>query len=106
MEFKHTHIWAKNPICISRPVLEDAGIRILLRDKQTKLYCDSSKFWTAALAQALDFRSVQQATRFALEENVPEAEIVVRCDLVEREVAVPIVPEWCDIYEPGSYAPK
>ena len=33
-------------------------------------------------------------------EKVPEAEIVVRCDLLEQEVALPLLPEWCSLDQP------
>ena len=79
-------------------------MRVLLRNKQTRLYCASSNGWTSATAQAILFTSVRQAARFALEERVPEAEIVVRCDLLEQEVALPLLPEWCDVHELGSAA--
>jgi hypothetical protein len=56
------------------------------------------------MTQALPFTSVRHAARFAFDERVPEAEIVVRCDLLEEEVAMPLLPEWCDLEEPGSVA--
>ena len=50
------------------------------------------------------FISVRQAARFAFDEKVSEAEIVVRCDLLEEEVVVPLVPEWCDLPQPDPAA--
>jgi hypothetical protein len=79
-------------------------MRVFLRDRQTRRYCASSSAWAVALARALVFSSVRQAARFAFEEKVPGAEIVVRCDLLEQEVALPLLPEWCDSPEPGRAA--
>jgi hypothetical protein len=77
-------------------------MRVFLRNKQTRLYCASSSGWTVAIAQALLFRSVRQAASFAIDEKLPEAEIVLRSDLLEEEVTLPLLPEWCGIHEPHS----
>jgi len=79
-------------------------MRVLLRNRQTRLYCASSNGWAVAMAQALLFRNVRQAARFAFDEKVPEAEIVMRSDLMEQEITLPLLPEWCDPPEPGSAA--
>jgi hypothetical protein len=79
-------------------------MRVFLRNRQTRRYCASSNGWVVAIAQALVFNSVRKAARFAFDEKVPEAEIVVRSDLVEQEVALPLRPEWCELDEPGSAA--
>ena len=79
-------------------------MRVFLRSRQTRLYCASSNRWAGAVAQALLFRSVRQAARFAFDEKVPEAEIVMRSDLMEQEITLPLLPEWCDLPEPGSAA--
>jgi hypothetical protein len=79
-------------------------MRVFVRNKHTRLYCAASNGWAAAMTQALPFTSVRHAARFAFDERVPEAEIVVRCDLLEEEVAMPLLPEWCDLEEPGSVA--
>jgi hypothetical protein len=77
-------------------------MRVFLRNKQTRLYRADANGWAAAVAQALLFTSVRQAARFALDEKVPEAEIVVRCDLLEQEVALPLLAEWCE--SPDAHA--
>ncbi len=79
-------------------------MRVFLRSKKTRLYCAGSNGWADAIAQAVFFTSVPQAARFAFDEKVPGAEIVVRCDLLEQEVALPLLPQWCDFHEPGSDA--
>ena len=77
-------------------------MRVLLRSKQTGGYYAGSNPWAAPIAQALPFSSVRHAAKFAFDEKVPDAEIVVRCDLLEEEVALPILPEWCEPHQPGS----
>jgi hypothetical protein len=77
-------------------------MRVLLRDKKSRRYYAGSNGWDAAIAQALLFTSVPQAAKFAFDEKVPEAEIVVRSDLLEQEVTLPLLPEWCDFHQRGS----
>ena len=77
-------------------------MRVYLRNKKTRLYCASSSEWAPAMAQALLFPSVGQAARFAFDEKVPEAEIVLRYDLLDKEVSLPLLRELCDVGEPRS----
>lgn len=79
-------------------------MRVFLRNKQTRLYCAASNRWAVALAEALPFTNVRQAAMFAFDEKLPEVEIVVRCDLFEEEVTVPLVPEWCHLEQPDTAA--
>jgi hypothetical protein len=79
-------------------------MRVFLRHKKTRLYCATHDAWAVAITQARLFNNVPQAARFAFEQEVPEAEIVVRCDLLEQEVALPLLPEWCDLHQPDSAA--
>lgn len=76
-------------------------MRVFLRNKQTRLYCASSNDWADAISRALPFSSVPHAARFAFDQKIPEAEIVLRSDLVEHEVALPLLPQWCDIDASG-----
>ena len=80
--------------------LNKLTMRVLLRNKETRRYYAARNEWGAAVAQALLFGSVPQAARFAFDEKVPQAEIVVRCDLVDQEVALPLLPEWCSLDQP------
>ena len=79
-------------------------MRVFLRSRQTRHYCGSSNGWAVAMAQALVFGSVRQAARFAFDEKVAGAEIVMKSDFQEQEVALPLLPEWCDLDEPRSAA--
>ena len=79
-------------------------MRVYLRNRQTRLYCAASNGWAVAITQALLFSNVRQAARFAFDKQVPEAEIVMRSDLVEQEITLPLLPQWCELQEPRSAA--
>ena len=79
-------------------------MRVLLRNRRTRLYYASPNGWSEAMAQAQLFSSVRQAARFAFDEKVPEAEIVMRSDLLEQDITLPLLPEWCELREPRSIA--
>jgi hypothetical protein len=79
-------------------------MRVFLRNKTTRLYCAGSNGWAATEGQALAFRSVHQAARFALDEKVPQAEIILKYDLLAEEVAVPVLPEWSDFSQADAAA--
>jgi hypothetical protein len=50
-------------------------------------------------SEAVEFESVATATQFALREHLPEAEIALRCDCLDREIGMPVLREWCDLEE-------
>ena len=79
-------------------------MRVFVRNKQTGHYCAASHGWAVAKAQALLFPNVQQAARFAFDERVPQAEIVMRSEVLEQEITLPLRPEWCDLAEPRAVA--
>jgi hypothetical protein len=79
-------------------------MRVFLRNRQTRCCCASPNGWAVAIEQALVFYSVRQAARFAFDEKLPEAEIVMRSHRLEQEITLPLVPEWCDLDEPRSAA--
>jgi len=79
-------------------------MRVFLRSIKTQRYCASRDEWADAIALAHVFGSVRQAVRFAFDERVPGAEIVLRCDLLEQEVTLPLLSEWCDLPHPASTA--
>lgn len=84
--------------------LRQLTMRVFLRSKKTRLYCAGSNERAATATQALPFTSVAHAAEFGFTEKVPEAEIVVRYDLLEEDVAVPLLADWCDLREPTSAA--
>ena len=77
-------------------------MRVFLRNKQTRLYCASSSEWAPEMAQALLFTTVPHAARFAFDEEVSEVEIVLKYDLLDQEVSLPLLRELCDAGEPRS----
>ena len=72
-------------------------MKVFLRNKQTRLYCDNRSEWGVSITQALVFSSVPQAARYAYHQELPEAEIVLKSDFAEQEVALPLLPGWCDL---------
>jgi hypothetical protein len=79
-------------------------MRVFLRNRRTRLYCAGANGWAAAIGQAVEFDSVPQAIRFAVDGSMPETEVIVRCDLLAEEVALPLLPEWRDHDHPRSAA--
>ena len=71
-------------------------MKVFLRDRKTRLYSAGTNEWVASVGQALDFETVAQATRLALDGNWPDLEMVVRYDVLPEEVAVPILAAWRD----------
>ena len=69
-------------------------MRVLLRHKRTGFYSGGSIGWVDSTSQALDFSSVPKATRFALDENLSAAEIVLKSDVLPDEVVMPVLSEW------------
>jgi hypothetical protein len=92
----------------SRPRLSSGfeliPMRVFLRNRKTRLYCTGSNEWADSEGQALDFASVPQAARFAFDEDLPEAEIVLKFHILPEEVALPVLPEWCNLDQPHSAA--
>ena len=79
-------------------------MRVFLRNTKTRLYCADSNGWAAVWGQARDFTSVPHAVRFALDGDLPDIEIVLRYEMLPDEVALPLLPEWCDYYQADSAA--
>ena len=79
------------------------SMRVLLRNTKTLRYCTSARGWVATAGQALEFTTIPQAVRFALDEKLPGIEVVVEYNFLP-EVVVPLQPEWCDFDSPGCGA--
>jgi hypothetical protein len=79
-------------------------MRVLLRNKKTRLYCDDLDGWAATVGQAFDFTSIAHAARFVLDEKMPEIEIVLKCDTLPDEVVMQVLAEYCDFIPPRSVA--
>ena len=87
--------------CYCREALNWLTMRVFLRNRQTRRYFASPNGWAVAIAEAFVFSSVRQAARFAFDDEKMEAEIVVRSDLFEQEVTLPLLPEWCELDQRG-----
>ena len=74
-------------------------MRVFLKSSKTGRYYGDSGQLDAEFTEAIEFQSVQAATRHALFANLAGAEIALRCDYLSQEVVMPVVPEWCDLEE-------
>jgi hypothetical protein len=72
-------------------------MKVLLRNTNTGCYYSGLNGWVASAMEASDYASVQKATRFALDENLSAAEIVLKSDVLPDEVVVPVLSEWCGL---------
>lgn len=70
-------------------------MRVLLQNKQSKLYYATLNRRVSNPAGALDFHRVPDAAKFALEQKLFGMEIVVNYTEPECEVRLPVLPEWC-----------
>lgn len=86
----------EHSLATCRIVLNPLPMRVLLRNKKTRLYSTESNGWAAIVGQAFDFTSVPHAARFALDKRLPEIEIVLKCDTLPDEVVMQVIPEYCD----------
>jgi hypothetical protein len=78
-------------------------MRVFLRDKKTRRYHAGSEGWASAAGEARDFNNIAQASRIALDERLPEVEIVLQWEMLPDEVVLPVLAEWCNC-QPDSGA--
>ena len=83
-----------------RAVLNSLPMKVYLRNRLTRLFCADSNGWAVASGQAFDFTSVSRATTFALDEHLPNIELVLMYYTLPQEVALPLLPEWRDFAQP------
>jgi hypothetical protein len=76
-------------------------MRVFLRSKRTRLYYASPSGWADSAGQALQFTSVSEAARFALDHSLPDTELVLAFYTFPEQIAMPLVPEWSNIDRPG-----
>jgi hypothetical protein len=86
--------------------LNGEPVKAFVRNKETQLYRAAAKGWVTASGQALGLTIVTQATKFALEPKVPQAEIVVRFEFHPHEFVVPVLPEYRDVDQRNATAAK
>ena len=70
-------------------------MRVFLRNRQTRLYYGGPTEWAATVDQAHQFTSVSHAARFGLDHTLPDIELLLACYTLPDEIAMPVLPEWC-----------
>jgi hypothetical protein len=78
-------------------ILKSLLMRVLLKTKGTGYYYGSPHQITTAAREARDFVTVSAATRFALCEHLWTAEIILRWESPDYEIALPVLREWCQL---------
>jgi hypothetical protein len=79
-------------------------MRVLLRNRQTKLYYVGPRQLDTRQEQAVDFGSVSSAAKFAGDEKLRDMEIILRFDSCGGEIPLPVLPEWC-LFEERALRP-
>ena len=75
-------------------------MRVLLRNRPTGLYYPGRtpsarpKDSVGGAPQPREFGNVANATKFILEEHLPDMEIVLRGGWQEADNTLPVLPEW------------
>ncbi len=77
-------------------------MRVFLKAKKSGLYYNGSGQPAAELNQALEFPSIPAAAKLALSENLLDVDISLRCDYLDREILLPLLPVWCGLDESCS----
>ncbi len=72
-------------------------MRVFLKSSTSGRYYGDSGKLDAETDKAIEFASVEAATKLALSAHLADAEIALRCDYFSQEVLLPVVPEWCDV---------
>jgi hypothetical protein len=68
-------------------------MKVFLRSRATGLYWAGPDTWAATIEGAFDFMCMSQATRFALEQGLPQIELVLKYAGVADVVPVPLLTE-------------
>jgi hypothetical protein len=72
-------------------------MRVFLRTKRTGLYYRSPGELCVGLREASQFASIPAAAQYALAKQLEDVEIALRCDFLDREVLLPVMPAWCEL---------
>ena len=70
---------------------------VLLKTKRAGIYSRGAGKLAADHRRALEFESIPAAVKLALSEQLPDAEIALRCEQLACEVPLPVLPEWCEL---------
>jgi hypothetical protein len=77
-------------------------MRVFLKTKSTQRYYRGFDQPAAELSEALEFASIPAAAKHALAEKLLDVEIALRCDYLDREILLPLLPVWCELDETQS----
>jgi hypothetical protein len=97
---------------VNTPVAIPAGrgrlwfpdMKVLLRNRRTKLYYLGHNQLGVKHEQAVDFGNIPRAATFTLQEELPDMEIVLRYESCDGEVPLPVLPDW-GLLEKGALRP-
>jgi hypothetical protein len=70
-------------------------MRVLLRNKRTRLFYVGPNLSGLKHEEARDFGDVPRAAKFTLEQKLPDVEIVLRYAVCPGEVPLPVLADWC-----------
>ncbi len=76
-------------------------MKVLLRNRRTKLYYVARNLSGAKPEDARDFGNVAKAIKFSLGEKLPDMEVVLRYESAPGEVPLPVLPDWCFFERPA-----
>jgi len=71
-------------------------MRVFLKAKRTGLYYRGAGKLSVSRDEALEFPSVPAAARCAINEQLTNVEIALRCDYLDREIPLPVMSAWCE----------
>jgi hypothetical protein len=69
-------------------------MKVLLRNRRTRLYYTGRDESGVKPEDALDFGNISRATEFTFEQRLADMEIVLRYATCPGEVPLPILPAW------------
>jgi hypothetical protein len=79
-------------------------MRVLLRSSRTRRYYIGLNQSSAQHEEALDFGNVGSAAKFTFEERLADMEIILRYDLCDGQISLPVLAEWC-LFEERALRP-
>ena len=79
-------------------------MKVLLRNRRTKLFYVGRNRSCLKHDQALDFSNIPQAAEFTLQERLLDMEIVLRYEACDGEVTLPVLADWRS-FEKGVLRP-
>ena len=69
-------------------------MQVLLRDSVTGLYYTGQNFRTLDAAFAYDFRQIDRAAEFAIQEKLSAMQIILNYQEPPCQITLPVDPDW------------